>query len=189
MFTALRKLDGDLSLIETQVAPGGPIDSSIDSINRSLDSIDKSLDEIQGTYDVTVNYDLTVEQLIQAGKYDWVNDDITYSHFPSTEEGGKAQVVIFLVNFNHAISSEDAIGKMYVQGLRPATLKELLALGAAYPNLQRGHPIVALGSTWRFPGGKLRVPYLSGVGSPRGLGLIWSTDGWLPDWYFAAVRK
>ncbi len=139
------------------------------------------------SYQVAVDNE-TVEQLVRAGKYDWSNDDITSSHFPS-ERWAKALVDIFLVNFDHNISSEDAIAKMAEQGLRPATLKELLALGSAHPDLQRENPIVALGSTWRSPGGYVSVPYLYGFGSTRSLVLSWFGGDWVPRWRFAAVRK
>jgi len=184
----IKRLDGNLSSMETEVAPGGPIDSSINSINRSLDSIDKSLDEIQGIYTVTVDYNQTVEQLVQAGKYKWADKEVASSNFPSTESG-KAQVDIYLVSFARNISSEDAIKEMSAQGLRPATLKELLVLGTAYPNLQRAGPIVALGSSWRHPDGNLDVPFLAGYGPFRYLFLVWFDGGWDSSWRLAAVRN
>mgnify|MGYP001599690501 FL=1 len=137
---------------------------------------------------VTVDYGQTVEQLIRNGRYDWVNSDINGRNFPSSERG-RAQIDIFLLNFDHDISSEDAIREMAKQGLRPATLKELLALGTAFPDLQRENPIVALGSTWRSPVGALRVPCLDGSGSYRHLRLFWFEGDWDPSRRFAAVRK
>ena len=140
------------------------------------------------SYAVHVDYGQTVEQFIRDGRYDWVNSDITSRNFPSSERGN-AQIGVFLLNFDHNISSEDAIREMGAQGLRPATLKELLGLGATYPNLQRENPIVALGSTWRYPDGRVGVPDLFRVGSSRNLHLIWFEGGWDPDWRFAAARK
>lgn len=140
------------------------------------------------SYTVTVDYSQTVEQLVRAGRYDWANNSITSRNFPSRERD-QARLDIFLVSFDRNISSEDAIKAMEEQGLRPATLKELLALGAAHPNLQRENPIVALGLTWRYPHGHLGVPCLSGGGSGRFLNLSWFEGDWLPYWRFAAVRK
>ena len=140
------------------------------------------------SYTVTVNHDQTVKQLIKAGKYDWINDDITDINFPSDEEG-KAQLEIFLLSFNRHISSEDAIEKIDKQGLRPATLKELLGLGSQHPDLQRKNPIVALGSTWRFPRGYLYVLVLYRNGSRRRLDLTWFEGGWSSRWRFAVVRN
>jgi len=140
------------------------------------------------SYVVLVDYDQTVERLIRDGRYDWANSDITSHNFPSSERGN-AQIDIFLLNFETPISSEDAIREMNALGLRPATLKELLGLGATHPNLQRENPIVALGSRWRYPRGSLNVPYLYRVGSYRHLSLIWFGGDWSPSWRFAAVRK
>ena len=140
------------------------------------------------SFPVLVDYGQTVEQLIRDGRYDWINDRVTGRNFPSSERGN-AQVEIFLLNFDRNISSEDAIRKMGERDLRPATLKELLALGSAHPDLQRENPIVALGSIWRSPNGDLRVPFLYRGGSDRSLSLNWFGGVWDPDWRFAAVRK
>jgi hypothetical protein len=140
------------------------------------------------SYPVNVDYSASVEQLIKAGKYDWFNDDITGRNFPSSEKG-TAQVIVYLVNFDRDISSENAVKELDRQGLRPATLKELLALGATYPDLQRKDLIVALGSTWRPSDGDVSVPDLDGDGSLRSLHLGWWGGGWRSHWRFAAVRK
>lgn len=139
-------------------------------------------------YKVSVNYDQTVEQFIKAGKYDWFNDDVTSLHFPSNEKD-VAGVLVYLVNFNRDISSEDAVRELDRQGLRPATLKELLALGVAQPDLQRNNPIVALGSTWCSSAGNLVVPFLGSSEGGRFLSLIRLGGGWSSSWQFAAVRK
>src|SRR5258706_720221 len=139
-------------------------------------------------YPVNVDYSASLEQLVKAGKYDWFNDDITGRNFPSSEKG-TAQVLVYLVNFNRDINSEDVVKELDRQGLRPATLKELLALGASYPDLQRKDLIVALGSTWRDSGGRVRVPCLGGGESNRDLRLFWWDGDWSSYWRFAAVRK
>ncbi|KKT48899.1 MAG: hypothetical protein UW41_C0016G0036 [Candidatus Collierbacteria bacterium GW2011_GWC2_44_18] len=101
-------------------------------------------------YTVTVDYSASVEQMIKAGKFDWFNDDVTSRHFPSNEKG-VAEVLVYLVNFNRDISSEDAVKELDRQGLRPATLRELLALGVAQPDLQRNNPIVRRPWVVSFP--------------------------------------
>src|SRR5258706_591723 len=98
-------------------------------------------------YPVNVDYSASLEQLVKAGKYDWFNDDITGRNFPSSEKG-TAQVLVYLVNFNRDINSEDVVKELDRQGLRPATLKELLALGASYPDLQRKDLIVSSVGNW-----------------------------------------
>ena len=88
--------------------------------------------------------------------------------------------------------------------LRSATLPELLAFGAQYPELQRRvQRIIALGSEWRSEEGGVYFPILSGDDRYRDLGVIPITyiaggDGvistsnggrWHPVYRFLAVRK
>jgi hypothetical protein len=103
-------------------------------------------------FPVVVNYNRTIEQLVKAGKYDWSNPDITSKNFPSNKKGN-AQVSIQLVHFDRTMTSDEVLKELDKQGLRPATLPELLAFGAKYPDKQREFPIVALGSVWRSRGG------------------------------------
>ncbi len=135
-----------------------------------------------------VDYTKTVEQMVEAGKYDWKNSDIGSKNFPvKRRESGKVEVHLF--HFNRAVSSDDAIKELGRMGFRPAELPELLALGAQHPEEQRKYPIIALGSVWRSPDGDRSVPYLGGSGSGRGLGLDWFGGEWSGDYRFAAVRK
>lgn len=140
------------------------------------------------SYTVMVSYDQTVEQMVKAGKYDGYNADV--ASFPSNEKG-VAEVLVYLVNFYPGISSKYAIKIMgeLDPPLRPATLKELLALGVAQPDLQRNNPIIALGSTWLDSNGHVRVPVLYGNVSYRGLRLDWWDSVWFSSRRFAAVRK
>jgi hypothetical protein len=137
---------------------------------------------------VTVNYGLTTEDAIEAGNYDWKNNNITSKNFPSKRKG-TVDIEIILVHFNHPIYSDEAIKKLDEQGLRSAELPELLAFGAKYPDIQRDFPVIALGSVWQGPGGDRDCTSLYGRGSGRGLSLSWLDDGWDDYCRFAAVRK
>lgn len=139
------------------------------------------------TYPVTVNYDLSLAGMIKAGWYDWVNSDITEKYFSMNSTGTK-EVVTRLVHFNQYLSSDDVLRELDKRGLRPATIAELLAFGAKYPELQRQFPIVALGSIWQHLGLRF-VPYLYGRGSERRLSLDWFEYGWYDGYRFLAVRK
>ena len=139
------------------------------------------------TYTITVNYDKSVEDLIKLGKYDWKNNDINSTNFPSTQTG-KEKVEVELLGFDEPISSEKAIKYMESIGLRPLNLTELLHLGIKYPDLQRKYLIIALGSTWRHPHGSLGVPCLRRFDLDRYLYLLRFGGDWYPGWRFAAVR-
>jgi len=86
---------------------------------------------------LTVDYTKTVEQAITDGNYDWKNDDIIVKNFPISPEmiGKKVEVVTKLFYFNRDISSNDGISEMEKADYRPATLMELLALGAVLVTL------------------------------------------------------
>ncbi len=141
------------------------------------------------TYPVAVNYILSLEEMIAAGRYDWKNDDITAKHFPMKGEG-IADVDIQLVHFGHMMDSSDkVIRELDKMGLRPASIEELLAFGAKYPDVQRQFPIVVLGSLWRRLDGDHSVPFLHGLGSGRRLRLGLFESGWRGLYRFAAVRK
>jgi len=158
------------------------------SLKGLLDGFNKEPQVPYPSYTITINYDKTIGQLIKVGKFGWKNDDITSKNFPSVEKG-LVGVAIYLFNFDRDISSEDVIAEMNKQGCRPATLKELMELGAQYPDLQRKNWIVALGSTWRDSDGGVLVPCLSGSEGVRNLRLNWWGGGWDSGWRFAAVRK
>ncbi len=134
---------------------------------------------------VAVNYDLSAEEMIKAGKYDWASPEINSQNFPA-EMKGLSDVVIQLVRFDGFMESEAVLRELDKQGLRPASLPELLALGAQHPYLQRKFPIVALGS---FRHGGRVVACLWGDARTRGLGFDWLGIRWDGLHRFAAVPK
>jgi hypothetical protein len=140
---------------------------------------------------LSVDYSRTVQEMINAGKYGWTNDNITEKHFPLPTKlnGKKVSVSTKLFHFNCSISSKDAIAEMDKAGYRPATLAELLALGEKQPELQKEFPIVALGSVWTDAYGGRHVPYLDVDGFKRGLSLDWFGFDWYGNCRFLAVRK
>lgn len=145
----------------------------------------KIVDDI---YSAIVDYNMSLADIIKVGKYDWVNDDITAKNFPITGSG-KVEVSLELVHLNKSVSTEDVLAHMEANGLRPATLVELLAFGAKYPELQREFPICALGSSWVLRDGSRYVPYLGRDDSKRFLNLRWFDYDWDGYGRFLAVRK
>lgn len=140
------------------------------------------------TFPVTVDYSKTLEQMIADGKYDWENPGINAKNFPM-EGKGTSTANIELVHFNRNVDSNGVLRELDNMGLRPATLPELLAFGAKYPEKQREFPIVAHGSVWRYSRGRRIVAYLSCDGDGRGLNLDRLENGWYAGCRFAAVRK
>lgn len=142
---------------------------------------------VETVFKVAVDYSRTLQEMVNAGNYDWVNGDVTQEHFPVSDQGTCDEVSIF--HFNKVMTSEDAGSEMDKRGFRPAKIEELLALGEKHPELQKKFPIIALGSIWLGPDGSRSVACLGFDGSRRGLSLRWFDFSWDRDCRFVAVRK
>jgi hypothetical protein len=139
------------------------------------------------TYPLTVNYQKTIEQLVEAGKYDYANSDVTSKNFPeSAKYESKLEAVLF--HPNEDLESEEILKRMEKGGLRPATVRELLTFGAKYPDVQREFPVIALGSVVLLNGNR-RVACLDGHDSGRYLDLSWFDGRWRRRCRFLAFRK
>ena len=133
------------------------------------------------------DYDVPLASMIAAGRYDYVNKNITAANFPITGTG-KIVSVITLVSFHRDIGSDDAVAELAYLGFEPARIEHACAFGAQYPDVQRKFPIVFLGSVWEGPGAYRGVPCLLDWHEKRGLDLgYWGR--WSRDDRFAAVRK
>lgn len=136
---------------------------------------------------ITVNYGMTLKQMIVAGQYDWANKDITAARFP-INGGGMVESAAQLIHFNYDISSDGATIELDRMGLRPGRIEELLVFGATFPEMQRKFPIVALGSSCEIDGIRY-VAFLGGRVSGRDLDLYWWIGGWGRGSRFLAFRK
>jgi hypothetical protein len=139
------------------------------------------------TYPLTVEYKRSIEQLVKAGKYDYANSDITTANFKNEDVfDSKSEAILF--HPDEAIESDEILTRFEKEDLRPATLRELLAFGAKYPNVQCEFPIIALGTVVRLDGDQL-VAYLGRDDARRGLHLGWFDGGWSQRCRFLAFRK
>ena len=138
-----------------------------------------------------VDYDMTLEQMIAAGNYDWKNDDITAKRFPRVGKG-KVEFEDTLFHFDRGISSEDAVKEILAADTKnpwePGKIENTLAYGAKNPEEQRRFPIIGLGSVAEVDGYR-GVPCLGEGGSERYLYLDWWDGDWRGRYRFLAVRK
>jgi hypothetical protein len=134
--------------------------------------------------------------MVEEGKYSWWNSVISGSPDdfvrPTFVRSISVEVKLELVHLNKVVSSAEVEAYLIENGMRAATIKELLAFGATYPDVQREFPVIALGATWIDQYGGCYAPYLDVVGSERHLDLsedIWDVRHWAEHYRFLAVRK
>jgi len=157
-------------------------------LDRFADVVAQAARKPRDAHPVTVNYDLSVEQAIEAGKYQAVNADITSKNFLS-KRTGQANLEIVLVRFENRMKSEEVLRELENEGLRAVELPEFLAFGAAYPDVQRRFCVAGLGSVWQDRKGYRNVPCLYEASEGRYLDLHWWDDGWYSYTRFAATHK
>lgn len=136
---------------------------------------------------IIVDYGMSLEDMIKAGRYDWINSDLTVEHFPIKGEG-RVEFEAKLFSFDHIISSEDAKALIEEEGWEVAKTEHLLAFGAKNPKERWRYRIMALGSSGELLGGRL-VPSLGWGDSEGSLDLLWWGNGWTSNCRFLAVRK
>src|SRR3989344_2556568 len=115
------------------------------------------------TFLLVVDYDQTLTGLIEMGDYGSArSDQLTEKNFPSKGgEVGKKKLLFKIFHSDGFVKGEDVIVRMENDGYRPASLKELLAVGAAKKDLPPR--LVALGSVWFvFERNNPRVPVIQG---------------------------
>jgi hypothetical protein len=157
-------------------------------LDKFADVMVKAASKQRDIFPVGVNYDLSVEDAIQAGDCQAVHSEINAGNFPCTRSGQSA-VEVVLVRFEHRMRSEDVLHEFDKEGLRPAELPEFLAFGAKYPDVQRKFSVAGLGSVWRDRRGYRNVPCLYEASEGRYLDLHWWDDAWYSHTRFAALPK
>ncbi len=142
-------------------------------------------------YSVTINYDLSIQKMIQCGGYDCdsVSNYITAEDFPISGEGVH-EVKLELVYFSDQwMGSDDVLQEFAKAGLEAARIEHLLAFGAKYPELQKQFTIIALGSVCWDPEGH-HVLGLDEFSNKRWLCFYpFDEVQWHPDHRFLAIRK
>lgn len=145
LYGEVKILGGSWAVIHRLATPSGL--ETLRKIARVI--VEDAKDEFKpfkNVLKVVVDYDKTLNQMFTAGKYDSeIDPDLIERRFP-TKSKGREEISFELVHLDRQISSQDAGAELEKRGLRPATTEELLAFGAAYPDVQREFSVVALGT-------------------------------------------
>lgn len=128
---------------------------------------------------ISIDYNLSLIKMIEAGQYNWCNDNINSKNFPIVGQG-VMRYETKLFDFG-CVSSEDADRRIQESDIDhpwvSAKIERVLAFGATYPEMQRKFWIVGLGSSCVIDGYR-KVPVLYSDDSSRHLIL----NDWDGDW-------
>lgn len=141
---------------------------------------------------LTVDHDISVENMFKIGNYVWENDKVTSVNFPA-EIVGKRRIKFSLFCFFDQVSLGEITAEMDLYGSRPMNIRELLTLGHVHPDYQRKLLIFALGSSWSHPDGRIFYPALDGSSAGRVFKFIYpsGSEKIYPNrrWCFASVEN
>lgn len=149
---------------------------------------------------ITVDYSLTVEKLVAAGHYETVHTLCPdYPSIVSSDRSGELAVIVHFNSTSYSgemsdciIFSREVVAELNRTGLRPGNFRELLAVGAQYPDLQREFSIVALGSMVEIHAPLstyFKAPAICHYGDRRVLTDVHVATKWLSTSHFLAIRK
>lgn len=135
------------------------------------------------TAELEVNYDLNIQEMIDAGHYDHVE------LYPTTsfKQMGMVVVEVKLFHFDRYISSKEAVREIRKAGFRSAKMEELLAFGAKLDSELLEFPITALGSGF-FYSKNLYVLGIERHSSAYWLNGHWFGETWEEEMRFLAVK-
>lgn len=170
----------------SQIADGSLNGQHLQALLEHRNPFSNGAAQVQTT--LTIPPHLTILERIALGEYDWKNDGvITNEDFPhDATTVGEWEFDLF--HPDCVISPEDAQLRAEVDGWTVAQAEHLLALGQAFPELQRRFSVITLGTVDGVSGrhGKL-VLSCDGNGSYVDLD-CWGDD-WKSDCRFLRVRK
>jgi len=144
--------------------------------------------KVDGVYDIVVDCSRSLVEMIEAGKYESFNNNITAEHFPVRGQG-KQEKIITLFYFNRTMSRYEVRHEIEKRGFRPAEIQDLLGLGEKYPDLQKKFSIAAFGSVLEFSDGNFCYMFVPCLEPMRVLGLFPLKAAWNARWRFAVVPK
>jgi len=133
-------------------------------------------------YTFLVDYNLSVEEMVEMCNFDWASCPSTSDYFPIPENkiGKKEIISCKLINFKEVVDIKESAKKIEKTGLRPATFHEGLAFARNHPELQKELPILVIGSPWTSPDSKIYFLILCAIGTSRGISLL-SSEGNVSD--------
>ncbi len=146
------------------------------------------------TFPVTIDYSMSLAEMIRAGHYDSVNGNINEKNFP-IKGRGKVTENLILFHLERSANTYEVLYELDSHDLKPASVEHILAFGATYSGKQKKFPIIALGSTWVPRDGCVHSLSLgvgtsfSGRNTERALHLVGHVLPWDERCRFLAINK
>jgi hypothetical protein len=131
-------------------------------------------------------------RMIEEGHYDLVDRQIEELRFKTHVKGGQVTGRLLRHEPNpvyDTMTIDTVLRGMGQRRLRPASVEELLAFGAQYPDEQCQAPVVALGARGKAKNGVIYIPYLWGSDALRSLKLRRESQQWPSGYRFLAIGR
>jgi len=121
---------------------------------------------------VSVNYNLSLDEMIAAGNFRTVDRNYSAATFPIKGDGINSLVIRLLriETRKDDTTTQEVLDSMKSNVVRPATLEELLAFASIVPPVRMTRRVFALGTTWCDPDGLVYLPECN-FSTPRRLHL------------------
>lgn len=101
-------------------------------------------------FNFTVDYTRSVEEMVKAGKYDWLDTNVIDRYpIPEAKVGQSENIITELLHFNRLMYYEDAIEEIEKKGYRDTTAHEIMAFAEKNFELREDFPVFSLGSLWQ----------------------------------------
>jgi hypothetical protein len=130
----------------------------------------------------------STEELVEAGHYGYAHSCVTSENFPARHAGTRRTREIILLEFDHDVTSDEALSEAARLGLERPTYEDALYFGIQYPDVQRVRPVVFPHDPWVGFFGRRDVLCLWTNAGRRELGLEGFDDLWSQDYRVAFVR-
>ncbi|MFH0892738.1 MAG: hypothetical protein V1867_08285 [Candidatus Falkowbacteria bacterium] len=143
-----------------------------------------------GAYSIAVNYDKNIEEMIDDGRYKRVyRSSINFSsdNLKHHQKKGKGITSVEIICPNEVISSDDFLGRLKKDGLRPASIQEFLSFLNTHPEIPTGLSVVCLDSFKNL--GDHLVFCVRSSHSERTLTATFYDTKWDKDTNFLVVRE
>ncbi|MDP3999742.1 MAG: hypothetical protein Q8P76_04120 [bacterium] len=104
-------------------------------------------DEDSGNmFTIRVNHDLSLKEMIKLGEYQKISLNLSELAVRALTQGysGEEEVRIQLFHFGRTMTSAQVLEELQKSGCRPATMVELLAIGAQHPLRQKQYRIATI---------------------------------------------